>query len=128
MTEEDLLEKVKVAIAEEYSKYKAIGKEVSLIDFLRVKCVQGNEKLYKAYEQMKDLSGDARKETNEKYDEALKKLDIYCDLLKALGFYDCLYIDENGKKTKGCLRNDQPNWFCRVCPSQKRYWEDEIMA
>ena len=120
-----------IKIAEEKQKYEqALGKEVSLIDFLQTKCVQGNEKLYNAWEQMKGLSDDARQEADKKYNQAIEKLDMYCSTLKAHGFDDCLYI-KNGTKTKGCLVNlNQPGWFCRACPASqsRKYWEEEMMS
>ncbi|GAJ05288.1 unnamed protein product, partial [marine sediment metagenome] len=47
--------------------------------------------------------------------------------------HDCLYINGNGVKTKGCLYNaDNPEWFCNTCPAQlgggPSYWEKELMS
>jgi len=101
------------------------------LQVLKDRVITGNEKLYRAWEQMKGLEpgGEAWKQASEQYDKALSFLEALCIELKAKGFRDCLYKNEFGKKTKHCLVNpDQPAWFCRVCPSQHSYWEEELMS
>jgi len=96
---------------------------------LRDRVALGNEKLYKAWEQMKHLEGETYQTISDEYDKKRVLLEALCVELKANGYRDCLYIDENSKKTKHCLYNpDQPGWFCRVCPSEKPYWEREMMT
>lgn len=83
---------------------------------LRDRVAKGNEKLHAGWAQMKNLDQESWKRASDQYDEGLEKLKILCMELKAQ-YQDCLYINEQGKKTKNCLVNpDDPTWFCRVCP------------
>lgn len=84
----------------------------------------GNEKLGKVYDQMKEITPNTERWSSamEQWHRANVLLKIYCDQLEWLGFLDCLYI-ENGVKTRKCL----DGLGCRVCPSKKPYWEDELM-
>ena len=86
----------------------------------------GNEKLGKAWQQLKEMVHNTEEwaEQMEEWHKANKKLSLYCDQLKALGFEDCLYLVD-GKKTKQCL-GDQLG--CLVCPSLISYWEREMDA
>lgn len=95
---------------------------------LRDRVALGNEKLYFAWEKIKNMEREERKQTLQQFDEANKKLMGLCSQLKLMGYTECLYIRE-GRKNKGCLYNaDQPGWFCYVCPSQTPYWEEELMS
>lgn len=94
---------------------------------LRDRVAKGNEKLHDAWAQMKTLDEGSWKQASDQYDEALEKLKRLCMELKAQ-YQDCLYINEQGKKTKNCLVNlNDPTWFCRVCPcaSGKALWYSE---
>jgi len=95
---------------------------------LRDRVAKGNEKLRAAWAQMKDLDKESWQQASKQYDEALKKLQSLGLELKGRGYVDCLYINEQGKKTKNCLLNPgDPTWFCRVCPcaSDKALWYSE---
>jgi len=99
---------------------------------LRDRVAKGNEKLHAAWAQMKNLDEESWQQASKQYDEALKKLELLGLELKGRGYEDCLYIDEQGKKTKNCLQNPDPTFFCRVCPcaSGKALWysEQELFA
>lgn len=96
---------------------------------LRDRIVKGNDKLFKAWLQIKELAND-RDEWDRQMDlwnEAQRKLSLLCSELKLRGYEDCLYIDNNGNKTKSCL-NEPGGWWCQVCPSTRCYWEEELMS
>lgn len=111
----------------------------------------GNEKLSKAFDQMKAITPNTERwsAAMEQWHRANLLLKLYCDQLEVLGFLDCLYIKyyeglteeeermvmselaagkvfqvKGGVKTVKCL----DGLGCRVCPSKKAYWEDELMA
>jgi len=93
-------------------------------DKLRERIKLGNDKLNEAFEQLKEIASDTQdwQAGFEKWHEANEKLHFYCQQLIQLGWEDCLYI-ENGKKTRSCLEG----LGCRVCPSRRAYWEEELM-
>lgn len=93
---------------------------------LKERVKDGNQKLNEAWSQICqiDLNSQRWKDEIEKWHQANEKLSAMCTQLKALGFEDCLYI-ENGVKTKKCLGADPIG--CRVCPSRRHYWETELM-
>jgi len=84
----------------------------------------GSEKLNNALNQMNAIAHNTVRwsDAMEQWHKANMLLRIYCDQLEPLGFKDCLYI-ENGVKTRKCLEGVS----CRVCPSNKNYWEKELM-
>lgn len=119
---------------------------------LRDRVAKGNEKLHEAWAQMKNLDPERWKLASKQYDEALKKLELLCLELKSRGYVDCLYIKfyegmtmeeeravmseiasgkvtdiKIGAKTKNCLVNPDPTFFCRVCPcaAGKALWYSE---
>ena len=112
---------------EEKEKFK-LDLAKSDVETLKERVIQGNEKLYQAFEKIREMVDDKEKWTRalDEYGEASKRLHLICSALKAADFYDCLYIVD-GVKTISCLTSDRPRWFCHACPSSKRYWEDEIM-
>lgn len=99
---------------------------------LKTRVRTGNDKLYAAWRKIIDYEWDA--ETHDQlmaqWDEGVKKLK---ELAAKLGFYfhDCLYIDENGKKLKRCMSlptDPDPQAWCIVCLSERKYWEEELLA
>lgn len=93
---------------------------------LRDRVIIGNDKLWKAWLQIREMDGEQREEQLDKWSEAQKKLHLLCQELKLKGYTDCLYLID-GKKMKNCLDNPDGFW-CQVCPSVKTYWEDELMS
>ena len=54
-------------------------------------------------------------------DKANLLLDPMCmKLMYRFNFRDCLYLDENGHKTRTCVRQD--GFCCFVCPSETPHW------
>ena len=91
----------------------------------------GNEKLYQAWCQIKELAEDKARWTQamDRWSLAQEKLWLLVKQMQVQhNFYDCLYLDEQGKRTKGCLHNDD-GFFCLVCPCRTTnpYWEKELM-
>lgn len=85
----------------------------------------GNNKLIQAWEQIKAMDHESQewKDAFQRWHFANVKLGYLCDQLEALGYTDCLFLDQNGKKTRSCLEGIG----CRACPSSTRYWEQEFM-
>ena len=106
-------------------KQKVHSEEVLL---LKERVILGNQKLFDAWNRIKELSHDREEWSNlmDKWSEAQERLHLLCQKLKYSGFDECLYLDVNGKKTKGCLINPDGFW-CQVCPSTHEYWEKELM-
>ena len=96
------------------------------INELLARVKAGNDKLNKAWDQLvaMDHTSQVWKDGVEKWSQANELLSTFCTQLKALGYNDCLYI-ENGKKTRTCLGE---GLGCRVCPSIIAYWEKEYDA
>ena len=92
---------------------------------LRDRVRQGNDKLFAAWLQIRDIQDkDEREYQFEQWDKAKEKLNLLRLELQVRGYRDCLYI-ENGRKTKRCL--DEPGeWFCNTCPSDREYWVEEM--
>jgi len=93
---------------------------------LRDRVKLGNEKLFKAWQQIRELNSAEWSYQMELWYQAGKKLNVLCIELNLKGYGDCLYL-ENGKKTKSCLDNADGFW-CQVCPSSIRYWDKELMS
>lgn len=92
---------------------------------LRDRVIKGNEKLFLAWQQIRELPSGERECQLDQWNEAQEKLHNLCLELKAKGYHDCLYI-ENGKKIRSCL-SEPGGWWCQVCPSSIPYWEQELM-
>ncbi len=108
---------IREAVEEKYS---------SEVLALRDRVILGNKKLNAAWEQIKGMVHDTE-EWNyqmECWHQGNEKLSLLCTELQARGYVDCLYI-ENGKKTKKCLLSGD-DIGCRVCPSSRKYWEEEF--
>lgn len=104
------------------------GKEGPALEALalRDRVIKGNDKLFQAWLQIRELEDGEEKEYQlDRWNEAQERLHSLCLELKAKGYHDCLYI-ENGKKTRSCLSNPDGFW-CQVCPSKIPYWEQELM-
>ena len=85
----------------------------------------GNDKLFHAWEQIREYKGPIWNEQMDKFTASAKKLRELCSKLKLMGYIDCLYKTAEGR-TRNCLHNPDGFW-CQVCPSDIRYWETEIM-
>jgi len=88
----------------------------------------GNEKLIAAWPLIWDIKDKGERDRDlERWDKANRRLDGLCmELMYRFGFRDCLYLDENGRKTKPCTRSD--GFCCFVCPSEIPYWRNEAEA
>jgi len=95
---------------------------------LRGRVILGNKKLNDAWEQIKGIADDKEQwaAAMDRWRQASEKLSLLCSELKARGYEDCLYRDDQGRKTVSCL--GQGGIGCRVCPSKIPYWEQELMA
>ncbi len=91
---------------------------------LRDRVILGNDKLFRAWLQIRELVDD--KEEWARFGEATKKLRELCIELR-YHYSDCLYLNEDGKRTRSCLSNPDDFW-CQVCPSSRKYSEEELMA
>jgi hypothetical protein len=94
---------------------------------LRDRVKKGNNKLFKAWLQIRELVGDKEEWSRQmdRWQEATEELQSLCQELKLKGYNDCLYL-EGDKKTRSCLDNPDGFW-CQVCPSIYAYWETELM-
>jgi len=95
---------------------------------LRDRVVRGNLKLNLAWQQLRNIADRTEEwaEQLDRWSEANEKLSTLCYELKLKGYEDCLFLDGNGKKTKKCLMPGE-DIGCRVCPSSKKWWEEELM-
>lgn len=94
---------------------------------LRDRVILGNKKLNDAWKQICLIDGESQewKDLFEQWHQANEKLSVLCSNLRGLGYEDCLYLDEEGKKTRKCLSQGD-DIGCRVCPSTRKYWEEEF--
>jgi len=99
------------------------------LEALKARVRDGNQKLWVAWCQLKGMVHDREQwsRESERWAQAKEKLWLLImQLREQHNFYDCLYI-ENGKKTRGCLHNED-GFFCQVCPCiTNEYWEKELM-
>lgn len=95
---------------------------------LRDRVKLGNEKLFLAWQEIKKIAHDTEewKAQMDRWSQAQEKLHLLCTELK-YNYHDCLYLDENGKKARGCLSNPNGFW-CQTCPSSVPHWQDELMS
>ncbi|MBU1449191.1 hypothetical protein KKF45_05095 [Patescibacteria group bacterium] len=111
------------------------GKEVAMekpyspeLITLRHRVIQGNEKLIKAWSQLKEMTHNTEEWATqfERWHKANELLSLLATELKVkYNFNECLYM-ENGKKTKKCLPpGDEIG--CRVCTSDYPWWSNELM-
>lgn len=108
-------------------KPKVIPKQYSEeVIALRDRVILGNKKLNDAWDIIKEMDHESQQWNDEfdRWHQANEKLSVLCTQLKLMGYTDCLYIDESGKKVKKCL--EQNSIGCRVCPSIRHYWEEEF--
>lgn len=94
---------------------------------LRARVIRGNKVLLDAWVQICELEHGSQqwKDELERWHQANEKLAILCSNLQGLGYRDCLFINDKGEKSLGCLT--QGGIGCRVCPSEHPYWEKELM-
>lgn len=112
-----------------HEEIKVIPKQYSEeVITLKERVVNGNQILFDAWLKIKEIPHDTEEWSKEmdRWHEAGKRLGLLCSELNHKGFDVCLYLDENGKKTKNCLSNPDGFW-CLVCPSFYPYWEKELM-
>lgn len=92
---------------------------------LRDRIILGNQKLFDARMQIREMdTGEEKKRQQERFDKARDKLHHLCLELQAKGYEDCLYYNNEGKRTKNCLKNLDDFW-CQVCPSSYPYWHGD---
>lgn len=118
---------------------------------LRDRVIRGNQKLFEAWMQIRDIKDrDEKEEQLDKWNVAQDKLHHLCLELQAKRYETCLYIvhyeglaeDEvmkikeavsegkvtevpGGVKTKNCISEPDGFW-CQVCPSRYPYWQDDF--
>jgi len=121
--EESVPERIVISDQSVLSDKKAFSPETLA---LRDRVIQGNMKLNVALKQICQLDVESQewKDQMEQWSQATAKLWILCDNLTGMGYTDCLYLDQDGKKTKKCLPTDDP-YGCRVCSSAIPYWRQE---
>jgi len=93
---------------------------------LKARVIKGNEKLWQAWLQIREIAHDSEKwrAQMDLWVEAGNKLKLLC--LELQGSYkDCLYM-VNGQRTKTCL-SEPDGWFCQACPSEIPYWAQELV-
>jgi hypothetical protein len=111
-------------------KLPATGEEYSSeVLTLRARVILGNKKLNDAFEQIKQLVHDSEEwsQAMDRWHEANERLSSLCRQLKLMGYTDCLFLDDQGRKTKKCLEFGD-DLGCRVCPSSRDYCSEELMA
>lgn len=93
---------------------------------LRDRVKKGNDKLNLAWVQLCQINHESQEWRDEfqRWHEANELLSVLCTQLKALGYLDCLFLDSNGKKMKKC--GDIKPIGCRVCPSIREWWIEEV--
>ena len=104
----------------------AIKEYSSEVLTLRERVVTGNQKLNMAWAQLCKMDHESQqwKDELERWHQANEGLSKRCRDLKMMGYTDCLYIDEKGKKTMKCGGMGQLG--CRVCSSSREYWIEEM--
>ena len=105
----------------------SLEKKQQELEALKERVKEGNRKLNEAWGKICDmcLKKEQWERETDKWHEASHKLNNLCFELQLKGYRDCLYI-ENGVKMRTCL--SQEGFGCRVCPSDKNYWETELMS
>ena len=98
------------------------------LEALKNRVKAGNLKLNLAWQQLKEMTHNTEEWATqfERWHQANEKLSLLCTELKLKGYEDCLYM-ENGKKIKKCLEPGE-SLGCRVCPSSRAYWAEELMS
>lgn len=94
---------------------------LALRDRVRV----GNDKLNLAWPRVLAMVGEeGQKGELERWDKAMELLmDLCGELQNRHNYTDCLYLNEDGRKTRKCV--DERGFFCMVCPSARKYWMEE---
>lgn len=95
---------------------------------LKERVIQGNQKLFNAWLKIKEIAHGSEEWSKQmgRWHDAGSKLHLLCIELQSKGYNDCLYLNDDGKKTKACL-GESNGWWCQVCPSSFCYWENELM-
>ena len=99
------------------------------LEALKNRVCRGNAILNAAWEQIKAMAHDSQqwREQFERWSKANERLSLLATELKLKYNYNqCLYIDGSGKKTKRCLPPGD-DIGCRVCPSARAWWTEELM-
>ncbi len=95
-----------------------------VLEALKRRLAAGNLKLIKAWEQICDLPEEEFEPLFEQWRAASHKVQDMIVQIHALGFADCLYI-ENGVKTRKCTAKNG-EFICWGCPSEHAYWDEEL--
>jgi len=69
---------------------------------LRDRVIKGNDKLFAAWQQIRELAGEEREHQWDRWNEAQERLHYLCLELKQ-HYSDCLYLNENSKRFRSCL-------------------------
>ena len=99
------------------------------VEALRLRVCQGNLKLNLAWQQLKEMTHNTEvwSEQMERWHKSNELLSLLATELKVRYNYNqCLYLNENGEKTKKCLPPGD-NIGCRVCTSDRKWWEEEFL-
>lgn len=100
------------------------------LDELKDRIMRGNDKLNAAWNNVIKLVDHKSPEWEvamQKWHRANMELHFYCQQLEQLDYNDCLYIVD-GKKTRKCIDLVGDELGCRVCPSWRDYWAEELLA
>ena len=98
------------------------------VEQLLERVARGNDRLMEHYDVIKqEKDNDTWGELMDNFFAAVNRLKVICDFLVFRGWKDCLYM-KDGKKMRSCLNQSNENFFCWVCPSEKKYWEAEIFG
>lgn len=88
----------------------------------------GNDRLMKHFASiMQEKDNDIRESLMDNFHDAIKRLNLLCGVLEAKGYRDCLYV-ENGKRMRSCLNQRQDCIACWACPSERKYWSEELFG
>ena len=93
---------------------------------LKYRVVRGNFVMHQVRQKMWSMEDNSPEQVRAlaKYAEGYAKLQRLCELLKAQGATECLYIT-GGKKMKKCMGDAELQ--CTVCPNEY-WWEKELLA
>ncbi|MDD5060759.1 MAG: hypothetical protein PHN44_00565 [Candidatus Marinimicrobia bacterium] len=89
---------------------------------------KGNDRLMEHYaEIMPEKDTDTWNKLIDNFLLASGRLSLLCDVLASKGYRDCLYM-ENGKRTRTCLTQRKDTIVCWACPSDRKYWSEELFG
>lgn len=101
-----------------------VGRRKEEMEILKSRVRSGNAKLFLAWPQIREIGDkEERWRQMERWGKAVERLRMLCWELKD-NYNDCLYLDKEGKREKGCWDNPGGFW-CLVCSSDYPYWEGQ---